>query len=414
MHKSIMDFFTYYGLESGISSYLSVFIMLIAMFFLCWLANAAAKKIISRAVYKIVKKSRNLWDDMLYENKVFGEISHIAPALVIMAFTGYFPFWREFLNKFAMIYLTLIGYITIDRLIDSVECIYKTYEVAKEKPITSYLQVLKIFCVIVCLIISVGVIVEKSPWTLLSGIGAMTAVLMVIFKDTIMGLSAGIQLSVNKMLHIGDWIEMSKYGADGEVIEITLNTVKVQNWDKTIIMIPVYNLISEPFKNWRGMYAAGGRRIKRSVYIDVSSIKFCPAETLEGYRRSAFLAERLETGFKAIDERRHSVEEKESKPENPPEGGACELTNVAVFRAYITGFLKKHPAVNDKMHIMARLLQPCEHGLPVEIYAFCRRTEWEFYEAVQAEITEHLLAIAPSFDLKIYQKPAGADSRTIK
>jgi miniconductance mechanosensitive channel len=383
------------------------------MVFLCWLSNFAAKKIISHAVYKIVKKSQTQWDDVFYENRVFSAFSHIAPALVIMIFAGQFPFWREFLNKSALVYMALIGYITAERIIESVDCIYKTYEMSKEKPITSYLQVLKLFAVAVCLILTVGVIVDKSPWTLLSGIGALTAVLLVIFKDSIMGLSAGIQLSVNKMLHIGDWIEMPKYGADGEVIEITLNTVKVQNWDKTLIMIPVYCLISESFKNWRGMYTSGGRRIKRAIYIDVSSVSFCGPDIIDGLRKNKMTGPRLEVFLNKISKKDDTVSGVSPAADQSAFGSTDfeGLTNAGVFRNYIVEFLRSHPLVDKTMPVTARQLHPCEYGLPIEIYAFCGKTEWLVYENAQAGIIEHFIAIAHEFGLKIFQRPAGADMK---
>ena len=424
MYKFLYDSFVYSGLSHGNSYYLSIFILFIVMLFFCWLSNYIAKKTISRAVYKIVVRSQNRWDDIFYENKVFSAVSHVAPAVVIMIFAGEFQLWRDFLNKFAMIYIAVITYIAFDRIIDSIDSIYKTYEVSKEKPVTNYLQVLKIFCIIVCVIIAAGIIVEKSPWTLLSGIGAMTAVLMVIFKDTIMGLSAGIQLSANKMLHIGDWIEMPKYGADGEVIEITLNTVKVQNWDKTIIMIPVYCLISESFKNWRGMYMTGGRRIKRAIYLDMTSIKFCGPEAVEDYKKDELIGSYIESimNEKAVcaetntaggGGRQLNNEEavKSLLPgvENKKCVSGCQcqsLTNAGIFRDYVYQYLKKHPQINGNMYLMARQLQPGAYGLPVEIYAFCRETEWTVYEDVQAQIIEHMLSVVPRFGLRIFQRPA--------
>jgi len=385
MHKTISDVFIYYRLAPAISFWTAVVIMFVLMLFLCWLANFAAKRFISTTVHNIIKKSQNRWDDIFYENRAFSGFSHLAPALVIIFFADYFPVWREFLNKFALIYITLTGYFIFDKIVDSVDGVYKTFEASKEKPVTNYLQVTKIICLIVCVIIAIGVMIDQSPWALLSGLGALTAVLMVVFKDSIMGLSAGIQLSANNMLHIGDWIEMPKYGADGEVIEISLNTVKVQNWDKTIIMIPIYCMISESFKNWRGMFAAGGRRIKRSIFIDAFSISFASPETVAGLKKNKKIWPYIEqfAGCDLKDE---------------------ELTNAGIFRNYATEYLKKHPRVESGMRLIARQLQPGENGLPIEIYAFCKETDWTVYESVQADIIEHLIAVAPQFGLKIFQK----------
>lgn len=411
MYRLFFDFFYDGGLNSAAASWLSVFILLALMAALCWLANFVAKKIISRAVYGIVKRSQTKWDDIFYDNRVFSAASHLAPALVVIAFVDQFPFWREFIYKAALIYMAFVGYLIFDRIINSSECIYRTYEVSKEKPITSYLQVLKIFCAMVCVIISVGIIVDKSPWSLLSGIGAMTAVLLVIFKDTITGLSAGIQLSANKMLHIGDWIEMPKFGADGEVIEITLNTVKVQNWDKTLIMIPIYCMISESFKNWRGMYDAGGRRIKRALYIDVSSVSFCGPEILASFKKSPIVGPVMARclGAPARPSDAPSAASSESLSDAERSMSNDGLTNAGAFRRYIVEYLRSHPMIDRSMPAVARQLHPCEYGLPVEIYAFCSKTEWLAYEEAQAGIVEHLIAAAPEFGLKIFQRPAGGD-----
>ncbi len=396
MYNYIFNSLIYSGLDIKSSTYISVGVLCIIMLFFCWFSNYAAKKLITKFVYRLVIKSQNRWDDIFYENKAFGAFSHIAPALVVIFFVGEFPFWREFLYKFAMIYMTVIAYIAFERVVDSAECIYKNYEVSKEKPVTNYLQVLKIFGIIVCVIISIGIIVEKSPWTLLSGIGAMTAVLMVIFKDTIMGLSAGIQLSVNKMLHIGDWIEMPEYGADGEVIEITLNTVKVQNWDKSFTMIPVYCMISESFKNWRGMFMAGGRRIKRAIFIDMTSVHFCEEEELHKYTNKIIVDDGDSVGDTDND----------SCGDNSVHSSFLRVTNMGIFRKYVYNYLKAHPDIDSSMYIMARQLQPSEYGLPLEIYAFCKKTEWAAYESVQARLIEHLIAAAPEFGLRIFQRPA--------
>jgi miniconductance mechanosensitive channel len=232
----------------------------------------------------------------------------------------------------------------------------------------------------------------------------MTAVLLLIFKDAILGLVAGIQLTANKMIAVGDWIEMPKYGADGDVLDLTLTTVKVQNWDKTITTIPTYALISDAFKNWRGMQESGGRRIKRSIAIDMNSIKFCDEEMLERFRKIQYISEHIERKRKELQEHNRLLKVDDSSLAN-----GRRLTNVGTFRAYIQAYLKNHPAIHQNMTFLVRQLAPSDHGLPIEIYVFSSDTAWVTYEAIQADIFDHLLAVLPEFDLRVFQSPAGHD-----
>ncbi|NMA65612.1 MAG: mechanosensitive ion channel, partial [Clostridiaceae bacterium] len=265
-------------------------------------------------------------------------------------------------------------------------------------------QVVKIFISIMAAVIIISILTERSPWLLLSGIGAATAVLMLIFQNSILGLVASIQLTTNNMVQIGDWIEMPTHGADGDVIDISLHTVKVQNWDKTIITIPTHKLISESFKNWRGMREAGGRRIKRSIYIDMTSVKFCDEEMLERFKKIQYIKEYIQKKESEIENYNKSQNVDLSSIVN-----GRRLTNLGTFRAYIANYLKNHPGLNKNMTQMVRQLQPTEYGLPLEIYAFTDETAWVKYEAIQSDIFDHILAIVPEFDLKIYQRPAGHD-----
>ncbi|MGB7453231.1 MAG: mechanosensitive ion channel domain-containing protein, partial [Lysobacterales bacterium] len=239
-----------------------------------------------------------------------------------------------------------------------------------------------------------------------SGIGALTAVLMLIFRDAILGFVAGIQLAANKMISNGDWIEMPKYGADGDVMEVTLTTVKVQNWDKTITTIPTYALISESFKNWRGMQDSGGRRIKRSINIDMNSIRFCNEEMLNRFGKIQYISE-------YIDTKKHELEafNKATKVDNASLANGRRMTNVGTFRAYVEAYLQNHPMINLQMTFLVRQLQPTEYGLPIEIYVFSKDQVWANYETIQADIFDHILAVIPEFDLRVYQNPTGSDFR---
>jgi miniconductance mechanosensitive channel len=252
----------------------------------------------------------------------------------------------------------------------------------------------------------IAIVLNKSPLYFLTGLGALSAVLMLIFKDPILGFVAGIQLTANKMVARGDWLEMPKYDADGDVLEIGLTTVKVQNWDKTITTIPTYALISESFKNWRGMQESGGRRIKRFVYLDLGSIKFCTEEMLERFSRIQYITEYIERKKKEISEYNEAFQVDTSILVN-----GRHLTNIGTFRAYVTAYLKNHPMINQDMTFLVRQLAPTPQGLPLEIYVFCKDKIWANYEAIQADIFDHILAVVPEFDLRVFQEPSGGDFR---
>jgi miniconductance mechanosensitive channel len=277
-------------------------------------------------------------------------------------------------------------------------------EVSKEIPIKSFIQILKVVIYFVAIIFIISAILNKTPLYFFSGLGALTAVLLLIFKDAILGFVAGIQLAANKMVSHGDWIEMPKYGADGDVLEVALTTVKVQNWDKTVTTIPTYALISESFKNWRGMQLSGGRRIKRSVYIDINTIKFCTEEMIERFSKIRYIAEYMEKKKKELAEYNAAHQLDDSVPTNKR-----QLTNVGTFRAYVVSYLRNHPMINQEMTFLVRQLALAEHGLPIEIYVFCKDKVWAHYEAIQSDIFDHILSIVPEFDLKVFQNPAGSD-----
>jgi miniconductance mechanosensitive channel len=289
-------------------------------------------------------------------------------------------------------------------LINSLHAIYQTFRVSQEIPLKGFAQVLKIALICTSLIMVISILLDRSPVYLLSGLGAMTAVLMLIFKDPILGFMAGIQLISNRMLKHGDWIEMPKYGADGDVIDITLTTVKVRNWDKTITTIPTYALINDSFKNWRGMQESQGRRIKRAIYIDMNTIKFCNAQMLQRFAGIRYIADYMQRKNKELEQynTERGIESRDA-------ANARRLTNTGTFRAYICAYLQNHPMINTDMTFIVRQLAPTEHGLPLEIYVFCKDKVWANYEAIQSDIFDHLLAIAGEFDLKVYQYPSGTD-----
>jgi len=312
------------------------------------------------------------------------------------------------IETLALTYIMIVAFSVVNRLLSVFNDIYQTYEISKTKPIKGYVQVAKIIVIIVGAILVFANLMGKSPFILLSGIGALSAVFMLVFKDSLLGLVAGIQLSATEMVRVGDWIEMSKYGVNGDIIDISLNTVTVRNFDRTVTMIPSYALISDSFINWRGMQESGGRRMKRALYIDTTSIKFCTAEMIERYKQIQFLSDYIVDREREIEEYNNVNKIDRSSIVN---GRA--LTNIGVFRAYITQYLQRHPRIHQEMTLMVRQLQPGETGLPIEIYAFVNDTNWTVYETVQADIFDHLFAVAPEFELRVFQNPTGSDFKAL-
>ena len=299
-----------------------------------------------------------------------------------------------------LIYMILVGVLAIDSFLNAVHDIYGTFEISKQVPIKSFLQALTIILYLVSGTLILSIILNRTPFYFLSGLGALTAVLMLVFKDAILGFVAGIQLIANRMVTEGDWIEMPRYGADGDVLEVTLTTVKVQNWDKTITTVPTYALISESFKNWSGMQQSGGRRIKRALHIDMNSIRFCNEERIKRFSKIQYISEYVETKRTELAEYNRTA-----NVDNSSLANGRRMTNIGMFRAYIEAYLKNHPMVSQEMTFIIRQLAPGEHGLPIEIYVFCKDTRWAHYEATQADIFDHTLAVLPEFDLACFSKP---------
>lgn len=398
------------GLGSPELDYVVESVQIFSVVLLAFIANLIAKRILLKIVSGLAERTETDWDDIIVRRRVFHRLAHLAPAVVIYLFA---PVALEaeplatWALKAAQIYMLLVGLLVLDALLNALSEIYDQFEVSRRIPITSYLQVVKLLFILAALITAVSLLIDKSPLLLLSGLGAMTAVLLLIFKDTILGLVAGIQIVANDLVRPGDWIEMSKYGADGDVEQITLNVVKVRNFDKTVTTIPTYALISDSFRNWRGMKESGGRRIKRAVSIDVNSIGFCPEEQLERLRRVDRLREFLDKRMQEIAEYNREAGVDASMPVN-----GRRLTNIGVFREYVKEYLQSHPKIHQGMTLIVRQLAPSGEGLPIEIYAFANDQRWPVYEAIQADIFDHLFAVLPQFGLRAFQQPTGADVTT--
>lgn len=400
------------GLNEGLAFYVARGIAVVAVLVLSVIADFVAKRYIVSAIAYVISRSRAKWDDAILRQKTLSRLAHLAPALVIYVLT---PVALEGLDAViafsinaVLIYMIIILMLVLDSLLNTVEDIYQNFRASKEVPIKGFIQILKMVLYFLAAIFVISILLNKTPVYLLSGIGALTAVLMLVFRDAILGFVAGIQLAANKMVAEGDWIEMPDYGADGDVLEVTLTTVKVQNWDKTITTIPTYALISESFKNWRGMDESGGRRIKREVAIDMSSIRFCDEEMLGRFEKIQYIAE-------YIEKKKHELEQfnQSANVDNASLANGRRMTNIGTFRAYVVAYLRNHPMINLEMTFLVRQLQPTPFGLPLEIYVFSKDKVWANYEAIQADIFDHILAVLPEFDLRVYQNPTGADFRML-
>lgn len=397
---------TGFGINESTAGYLSTGILVIFIALLSIFAYLILKEVVLRAVSHFIKRTHCKWDNVLLERRVFHKLSHIVPAIIIYSFATALSEQMSIIRKFSLVYIFLVVIFLVDALLNSMDDIYRTYEVSKNKPIKGYLQVAKISAYIIGGVVIIATIIEQNPLLLLSGIGALTAVFLLVFKDSLLGLVAGIQLSSNDMIRLGDWIEMSQYGANGIVIDISLNTVKIKNFDKTTTTIPTYALVSDSFKNWRGMKQSGGRRIRRSVYIDITSIAFCTDEMLDEFEKIRYLSDYIRDKKDEI-----GLYNLENKVDTSHAINVRRLTNLGTFRAYIQIYLRNHPKINKEMVQMVRQLPPGEHGLRLEIYVFTNDTAWTNYESIQSDIFDHILAIVPEFGLRVFQNPTGYDMR---
>jgi len=370
------------------------------------------KYLILGIIRKIVRRSNTTWDDALYNNKVFNKALLLVPGLMLAVTIpltlSEFPVWMDRLLLFTQIYIVAVIISLLNAFLNSIYDIYQGFEVSKSKPIKGYLQVFKIVLFIIGGIFVVSMLIGRSPVYLLGGLGAFSAVLLLIFRDPILGLVGGIQMSVNDMVRPGDWIVMEKSGADGMVTDISLTTVKVQNWDKTITTIPTYSLVSESFVNWRGMEESGGRRIKRSINIDMNSVKFASPEQLEKLKKIHLVTQYLNDKEKEL-----ALYNETNKIDDEVLVNGRRQTNLGVFRAYISAYLKSNPNISQEMTFLVRQLQPGASGIPIEIYVFSKVQAWALYEGIQSDIFDHLLATVPEFGLQVFQNPSGADFRKL-
>lgn len=408
MRDVIFEFVKTFGWSEDLTYGVTLVSASLVVLALAFLAHLIMRYVIVATLDRAFLRSASKRDDIFAQMKVFSKLSHAAPAAVIYAFGP--PLFESFPNVMqaiqtgSLIYLTIMMVLFINALMSAGLAIYRTYSISKTFPIMSFVQIAKLLLYVFGAITVLSLVIGKSPFTLFAGLGAMAAVLMFVFKDPILGFVAGIQLSANKMVSVGDWIEVPKFSVDGDIIEISLTTVKIRNFDKTITTIPTQSLINDSFKNWRGMQETGGRRIKRAIHLDVGSVKFCNADTLSRFSKIKYIADYIATKKAEISEYNTSKGVEASSFIN-----GRHLTNVGTFRAYIAAYLRAHPKISDDLTFLVRQLKPTAHGLPIEIYVFTTTTNWFEYENIQSDIFDHLLAIAPEFDLRLFQNPTGAD-----
>jgi miniconductance mechanosensitive channel len=399
-----------FGLDPILALYLKLLTLIVLLFIICILSWYIAKIIIVNFVNKIFLKTKVVWDDVLVEKKVFEKMAYLVPAFIIVLVAPYIFGDFPKVIKYAIILSNIFIIVVIIRstitLLSAVDEILSNTIILKDKPITTYIQVLKIGVYFIGGILVLSLVLGKSPFYFLGAMGAMTAILLLIFKDTILGFVASIQMSVYDMVRVGDWISMPKYDADGDVMSINLNTVKVQNWDKTITTIPTYAFITDSFKNWRGMSDSGGRRIKRAIYLQVSSFKFCDDETLSQFKKYKLIQDYIIEKENDVQKFNSKINDNEIDSVNNR-----RMTNIGVFRIYAEKYIAAHPNINAEMTLMVRQLESTSKGLPLEIYCFSSEREWVKYENIISDIFDHLFTITSEFGLEVFEEPTGNDFR---
>ena len=408
---------------------------LFALTLLAWVTNLLVRGVILGLVHRVARRTRSTWDDRIIERRVFHRLANVAPALVTYAGIGLAlgiapdvladgvaldvesTSWEalvlavgSLVRRVSIAWVVVALTTAAGGLLNALNDIYtETYAEAGNRPIKGYLQVMSLFLYLASGVVVISVLADRSPVVFLSGLGALTAVLMLVFRDTILSLVASVQIMSNDMIRIGDWVEMPQANADGDVIDIALHTVKIQNWDKTISAIPTHKFISESFKNWRGMSDSGGRRIKRAIHLDMSSIHFLSDEEMAQLSRFEFLHEYLHTKQTELE-----VANAREVSGNDVIPDQRRLTNVGTFRAYVRHYLRNHPKIHQGMTLLVRQHEPGPQGLPLEIYCFSNDTDWGNYEAIQADIFDHLIASLHEFGLQAFQEPAGSDLRALR
>ena len=387
INSGLMTWLQQMGVAEGSLLTVQRIVVIAAILLIAYVLDMICRKIVMPGVRKVTAKTQITWDDYLLNDDVLNNVCHLIPPVVVYALIPFAfphePALLEFVLKICWIYITVVGMKLVCAFLTSLYTISSEHEKLKNHSMKGFYQMIKLIVICIGSIIIISTLIDKDPIAILTGLGAGTAILMLVFQDTIKGLVAGVQLTANDMLRPGDWITMPKYGADGDVIEVTLTTVKVRNWDKTITTVPPYALVNDSFQNWRGMFDMGGRRVKRSINIDMNTVRFCTEEELAEFKKQPWMEGFEETGKEEV--------------------------NLYIFRHYVMYYLKHHPKVHQELIMTVRQLQPTAQGIPIELYFFSANTAWLRYEHLQAEVFDHVLAMLHKFDLKVFQSPTGLD-----
>ena len=391
INNELMMWLQQLGVAQGGLLVVQRIVVIMGILLIAYVLDLICRKVVMPGVRKVTAKTQSTWDDYLLSDEVMTNVCHLIPPIVVYVLIPFaFPYEPNFLSlvlKICTIYITVVVMKLICAFLTSLYTISSEHEKLKNHSLKGFYQMLKLIVVCIGVIIIISELISKDPIAILTGLGAGTAILMLVFQDTIKGLVAGIQLTANDMVRPGDWISMPKYGADGDVMEVSLTTVKVRNWDKTITTVPPYALVNDSFQNWRGMFDIGGRRVKRSIHIDMNTVRFCTEEELAHFKQQPWMEGFEETGKEEV--------------------------NLYLFRHYLDYYLRHHPKVNQDMIMLVRQLQPTEHGMPIELYFFSANTAWVKYEALQAEVFDHVLAVVHRFGLKVFQSPTGLDLQSL-
>ena len=392
INNGLMTWLQQLGVAEGSLLTVQRIVVIAAILLIAYVLDMICRKIVMPGVRKVTAKTQITWDDYLLNDDVLNNVCHLIPPVVVYALIPFAfphePALLEFILKICWIYITVVGMKLVCAFLTSLYTISSEHEKLKNHSMKGFYQMIKLIVICIGSIIIISTLIDKDPIAILTGLGAGTAILMLVFQDTIKGLVAGVQLTANDMLRPGDWITMPKYGADGDVIEVTLTTVKVRNWDKTITTVPPYALVNDSFQNWRGMFDMGGRRVKRSINIDMNTVRFCTEEELAEFKQQPWMEGFEDTGKEEV--------------------------NLYIFRHYVMYYLKHHPKVHQELIMTVRQLQPTAQGMPIELYFFSANTAWVKYEALQAEVFDHVLAVVHRFGLKVFQSPTGLDLKALK
>lgn len=387
INNILIDWLTGIGIGEDYKILTTRIIAIIAILLIAFIIDRFCRKLFIPGIRKITSKTESTWDDHLLSDDVLKNLYKMITPIVTISLIPFVLInesdLRALIIKLCWIYIIILGIKLACSFISSLYAISSEHEKYKNHSLKGFFQMIKLVVICIGTIIIISTLINKNPLTILASLGAGTAILMLVFQDTIKGLVAGIQLMANDMLRPGDWITMPKYGADGDVLEVTLTTVKVRNWDQTITTVPTYSLINDSFQNWRGMFEAGGRRVKRSLNIDMNTIRFCTKQEMEVYNQQPWMKGFKETGNEEV--------------------------NLYIFRHYVDYYLRNHPVVSKDMTLLVRQLQPTPEGLPIELYFFSADTRWANYEQLQAEVFDHIIAKLHTFNLKVFQSPSGLD-----